>query len=502
MRRRAAGLGLALGLAASSAAAQSEPLSAIDWLSDLRDRPIAAPAPAEPLTSSGAAAPQVEVLTLNTGSDTIGLVAPSVSGLPSDLWGQSDFDTLEALVLGQKIQTLPALRTLLSTMLVAEAAAPEGARDAFLYLRLDKLLHLGAVEAAFALSEAADPTDPEVFRRYFDASLLLGEEHKACALFAAGDVTIVDPMTSIFCTARGGDWSTAALTLSTARALGDLTPDEVILVTRFLDPELFENETLPVEARSVTPISFRMRASIGAAIPTSGLPLAFAYADLSPNAGWKARLNAAERLARWGALPSGRLIGMYRERRPAASGSVWDRASAVQALESALDQGNARAISRSLSESWSLAKVAGTEVALADFYGHRIEGLTLQRTTLQDALDLGLLSPRYEMFGQFEGVDPLRAAISRGDMPPQPGSQPFERAIALAFSGGPPPERLVELAETGRLGEALLRALALAAEGLDGDPVQLTEALLFLRHVGLEDTARRAALQALTLERR
>ncbi len=62
--------------------------------------------------------------------------------------------------------------------------------------------------------------DAEVFRRRFDAALLLGTEDQACrTLLNTPELAPTYP-TRIFCLAREGDWDTAAVTLETARALG------------------------------------------------------------------------------------------------------------------------------------------------------------------------------------------------------------------------------------------------------------------------------------------
>ncbi|MFT5271404.1 MAG: hypothetical protein ACI85V_001421, partial [bacterium] len=62
-------------------------------------------------------------------------------------------------------------------------------------------------------------------------------------------------------------------------------------------------------------------------------------------------------------------------------------------------------------------------------------------------------------------------------------------------------DTLHAMAQNDQLGEALLRTIALMDVGVAGDHQTLTEALVFLRSVGLEDVARRASLQLLLLER-
>ncbi len=54
----------------------------------------------------------------------------------------------------------------------------------------------------------------------------------------------------------------------------------------------------------------------------------------------------------------------------------------------------------------------------------------------------------------------------------------------------------------GQLGESLLSAMELMDDGAAGNLGALTEALATFRAVGLEDTARRAALQVALLDTR
>jgi hypothetical protein len=76
------------------------------------------------------------------------------------------------------------------------------------------------------------------------------------------------------------------------------------------------------------------------------------------------------------------------------------------------------------------------------------------------------------------------------------------RAIAPAFAKpSPAPDALV-LLDQGRVGEAILMAIDRVGRGVQGDLQGVTEGLSLLRHVGLEDVARRTALELMLLERR
>ena len=58
------------------------------------------------------------------------------------------------------------------------------------------------------------------------------------------------------------------------------------------------------------------------------------------------------------------------------------------------------------------------------------------------------------------------------------------------------------LIEQKRVGEAILLAVSLVASGLHGDETQVAQGLAVLRELGLEDAARRTALELMILERR
>ena len=71
-------------------------------------------------------------------------------------------------------------------------------------------------------------------------ALLTGEEDTACNVLKTAPGLAPTLMTRVFCLARAGDWNAAALTLRTAEALGNTDATEDLLLSRFLDPDLFE----------------------------------------------------------------------------------------------------------------------------------------------------------------------------------------------------------------------------------------------------------------------
>lgn len=498
----------------------AQPLSAIDWLNEQSSLPLpqirpgevvpADPLPlTEPAVTQTAVIPDVTVTPLDrAGLDAVGLLPASVSGLPIGLWRGSQTAELVRLLDQPARAGLPAMQALLYTVLLAEADAPSDAgRDSrFLQARIDALMRLGAVEPAQAMLERAGPENPALFTRWFDATLLTGAEDTACAALMRAPHLSPSYAAQIFCTARRGDWRGAMLTLETARALEALPAFEADLLARFMDPELFEDEPLPRAPVRPSPLVFRLYEALGEPLPTAPLPRAFAVAELRDTAGWRSQIEAAERLASTGALAPNRLLGLYSERKPAASGGMWDRVAAVQSFDAAMRNGDPEAVARVLPRVWAAMQAADLGVAFASLYSPALMQMPLAGTAGELAYRIALLGPYYEKAAQSLGeAHPdlqFVTALARGQLADISPVGPVQQAIADGFASTQAPDPMQQLLTEQRLGETILRMIHMIQRAAQGDPADLGAGLATLRSVGLEDTARRAALQLILLDRR
>ncbi|WP_319823579.1 hypothetical protein [Thalassovita sp.] len=496
-----------LALALWPAVAQAgPPLSAIDWLKD--PVPVIQPLPGADKPIEGVRIPEVSVTPLDApAQDSAGLLSPSVTGLPVTLWQNSRADRIVTLLKAQKLTDLPAMQALFYTLLLAEAEAPvdPGVNGAFLAARLDLLVGLGAVEPAQALVERAGPVTKPLFARWFDATLLTGDEDRACAELIRTPSLAPGFAARIFCTARSGDWRAAALMLNTAQSLKLLSDQEQALLTHFLDPEEFAEDPLPLPPVRPTPLVFRLWEALGEPLPTAPLPRAFAVADLRDLAGWKARIEAAERLALTGALPENRLLGIYSERQPAASGGIWDRVEAIQHFDTALRAGDPGAVARSLPGAWRAMQAARLEVPFARLFAQPLAQLPLSGEAAELAVSVALLSPDYEAAARANADRfpelAFLLSLAQGQPHPAAANSPMERAIVGAFQSRGMPEEYHPLQSEGRVGEIILDSMLQYEAAMRGEMRGLETALAAFRALGLEDTARQAALQALLLTR-
>jgi hypothetical protein len=529
-KRSAALILLVFGIATSSLA--QEPLSAINWLSVPLEAPAKAasnPQPPSNLSRNGSVANQpatsgerpviagstltapVTVSVLGEMSlDGLGLLSHDVTGFPVDLWGLGRTAEIAKQIKAMRLDGLPALQNLFMTVLLAEASAPLDTTPSGILLleRIDKLLELGALDQAAALIATAGPLKSiDLMRRSFDVSLLLGNEQEACELVKSAPAFTPALTARVFCLARNGDWPAAALTLQTAKALKRIDPLEAALLERFLDGEALDGTAAPGPPKPVTPLFWRIYEAIGEPLSTSGLPPAFAHAELSDRSGWKAQIEAAERLVRAGALPGNVLLGLYTQREPAASGGVWDRADAFQRLDQAMIKEDQALVDQRLPVAFARMQDVEIETAFASLFADRLASFSLTGDARTIAYQLGLLSVHFERLADspLQGDDALSLflqALAKGQVANLLAPNSMARAIQPAFVDAPLPEAARQLIAERRVGEAIFLAMTMIQSGVNGNLVKVTEGLVVLRALGLDGVARRTALELMILERR
>ena len=488
--------------AGAASATENRPLSVIDWLNDL-EITAAVPRDSSDVTD-GVETPQVTVTPLEGETPRqIGLAPASVTGLPGNVWSDTPGADLAAAIATLPDPQLPAAQALTYTVLLAESDPPTEDETAFHLARIDGLIRYGALDPALAMLEQIGPErSGDYFQRYLDISLLNGTPDRACGILAAEPALAPSETERIYCLARQGEWDTAALVLGSADAIGVMDPLMAEALARFLDPDLFESSAPMEPPQQITPLLFRLFEAAGQRLPTVKLPRAFAHTDLDGSAGWKAQIQSAERLSRSGAMPANRLIGIYSDGRPAASGGVWDRVRAIQLFDTALSTNSADAVAKTLPGAWAQMRAAGLTVPFAQFYADQIPYRALDGAAADIAYRVLLLSPDYETAATTlpdrARARPFLQQIALGAPSDLANLSSLEQAIADAFAPDAAPDAtLVAQSRNDALGLSILQSLPMLEDGAAGDAARLERTLATLRAWGLEDTARSAALQIL-----
>jgi len=480
------------------------PLSAIDWLTDTLAEPLVRP-PEDVPEPFGTTTGTIEVTALSNATGTsIGLLAPSMTGLPGDLWKNEDLDAVISAISNEPVDLLPSLRRLFITVLLAETVPPKGGDpdDLLLLQRVETLMEFGALDEARALLDRAGVTTPDRFAKWFDLVAISGDMDIACGALMAEPWLSDDAFTRSYCRAHTGDWPAAVLSYEAGRALGLISKYDDALLSAYLDIDPEAVALLP-PATDVTPLEYRVHEAVGEPVPTASLPLIFAHADLHPSRGWKARIDAAERLARAGALGGERLASLYTEQKPSASGGAWDRAASFIAVETALSANNTEKLNRLTVPFWNAMAGSRLEAAISESLRDQLHTQGLQVDSGSQAFKVALLTSAYESAATTRIAatpdESFLISIALGNAQFATPRTEKERAIRDGFQDAlGSQERLSK----GSVGMEILSAIARFDEGVDGDLDGLSGALQTLRRLGLESTARRAALELLLLERR
>jgi hypothetical protein len=492
------------------------PLSAIPWLTEsIRTAPAGTLPAATGSDAAGTGIADIRMTALDAPQrDGAGLLRPSQTGFPAAIWGQSSPARARDLILGHQPRGLPETQALFRRLLLAQTEPPPGAgpEAAVLLARIDRLIQLGALDDADALIRQAGVTDPELFRRAFDIGLLTERPGRVCDMLRSSPSLSPTLPARVFCLARAGDWDAAALTLELGGGIGDIAPVQRDLLSRFLDPALFEDMPAPEPSDPMTPLEFVLRESVALPRPVRALPLAFLHADLADHAPPRTRILAAERLVRVAAIRADQLFATYRAGRPAASGSVWDHAAAIQAIDAALHAGDPDGIADALARADSLFSQLGLRLPFAQGIARKLatvprDGFPDDRIDLPHTLLIlagdAAAARKWQRAALTPG-DRLKVALAEGsgDLPASAALSELERAIVAGLTGAGPysddTRRIAAMFAT-EYAAGLLATLDLLAPGAEIDPRELERALWLLRQAGLEPAARRIALETLLL---
>ena len=487
-------------LLASPLTAQS-PLSAIDWLSKENKRFQRSILEVKNVDVDKTN--DIQVSTLNSSEyQSIGLLPIYVTGIPTTIWRNSSFDDLEYSFKTMPIFSYSPIQELVYSLLLAEARPPlnEPSRYAFLEVRLEKLLSYGAVDPAIALIERASPVPERMIPLLFDISLLSSNNFPICdPVFQNTDNRDLQAEL-IYCYAHKGDWLTAHLILKTEEVLGDLSAYEVSLLDRYLEVDFNVdlNALLP-PPKTITPLEYRLYEAIGEPIPAEYLPIQYSQSDLSGENGWRAQVIAAERLSSTGAIPENQILGIYTNHSPGASGGIWERVKVVNDLDSALD--GKENFEESFQDAWKVFKQTNQLTVFAKLFGLRVFEENLSPKSKKIAANLLLLTNNFKLTEGYWDSSDIRFGLTTGDFSQVKVSDETEKIILQIFTEPSMPFLVEQKLNQGKLGEVILNALLQFEMGIEGNLKDLSESLSTLNLIGLETTARRAALTHLVLKK-
>ena len=467
---------------ASPAHTQNEvPLSAIDWLSLPGLAPLTEELVEPSLKSRDNTITNITVTELTvTETKSYGLIPAKISGIPKDFWTD-----LEPSMVGQLLESLstaglPTTNELLLRALLAETDGNE----AVLTARVRALLDRGAVHAAISLLEQSNINTPATFSLDAQSALLVGSTKRMCQSLTLKPHLSKDEALKIYCLAREGDWGLAVLTYFTLDTLDIFTPTVSALLKVDLDPELIGQLSLaPIVPMKVSELEFRLRESAGQRPSTQGLPLRFAYTDLSETTGWKQQLEAAEKLAIMSSLPANKLLEYYSKGPPSATGGIWERVRAVQLLDETLSDPILDP-TQDLEKFWAATINTNLAPVFARAWSDKLSSYDVSETDDHTLFKMQVLSGGSQV-SFFKAMERLHRQN------PKILSKTYTNLLTQFKDKNvsPIPFR----------SSTVLRAIRLVEDAMEGNEIALYEAIMLIRCMGLTPMAEQLALDFMIL---
>ncbi|MDE3114469.1 MAG: hypothetical protein KGL26_02605 [Pseudomonadota bacterium] len=273
--------------------------------------------PAEPDSGPPGGSGAITVSTLgNSEGPPAGTLDPAEGGLGEDLWAGTSRQTANDLMAHLPIATpVAAVRDLARRLLLTKAAAPVGdANQAFLTVRLRRLLDAGLLDAAADLAATAKlDGDPGFARVQAEALLFAGRKDTVCTPATATRMASGDPFwieLRAYCYAMAGNDAALSLTRQVMQAqnIDDAAFDTLLRDVQSHVAKAPDNIAAPsaLHAFLLGRLGLPVDDAAAAELGTPGLVLAARSTANSP----QERLKAAEKLLPVGALRMGELAAI------------------------------------------------------------------------------------------------------------------------------------------------------------------------------------------------
>lgn len=268
--------------------------------------------PAEPDSGPQGSSGAITVSTLgNVEGPPAGTLDAAHGGLGEDLWSGTPRQTADDLMMRLPIATpVAAVRELAQRLVLTKAAAPTGdATQAFLTVRLRRLLNAGMLNAAADLAATAKVEgDPGFARVQAEALLFAGRGDAVCTPATATRLASAEPFwieLRAYCYAKAGNDAALSLTrqIMQAQNIDDAAFDTLLNDVQRHVAKAPDNIAAPsaLHAFLLGQLGLPVDYDVGSELGTPGLVLAARSAANSP----QERLKAAEQLLPTGALAMG-----------------------------------------------------------------------------------------------------------------------------------------------------------------------------------------------------
>ena len=491
-----------IGIGFSETENKEQPLSAIDWLTDLYLRIEEEPNLLNPSIEVNSAFSTAQPTNLNATTGSISVAKKKPLDLSKIFIKKSSFENLSKMISQIDNDIPPPLLSLFYKILSTHytEAFEEDSDHQLLKAQIDKLLNFGAVNKAKFILDHEKINSNYFFDRWFSINLITYTEQELCKSSISKQYHLSKYKEKIFCLAILKNIKTAKLTLTGLEALEVISLRDEVLLYNLLHPDMDLLSNYENLESNITPLDYRIYKHIGKKLSLKKLPKMYHYSTLLGEPIWEVKISATEGLVKTGAVKFEKLISAYLEVPAEATGELSKRARLTINLEKNLKLQPTANTTTEFTKLFRELQKVGLESAAIRHYSNDLLNLVNSEKNSNKVLKFLLKSADLNTLRKLKNIKKLtpiyRALIFDTPLKRKPNSK-IAHALLNASQQKLVPIVFEELVAEGKYGDAILSSiLLLSGENLK-DPKNLEEGIGLLNFMGLNELARETSIYLL-----
>ena len=491
-----------IGIGFSETKLKEQPLSAIDWLTDIYLGDEVVPNLINPSIDVDSAFSTTQPINPSTSTKATSRSKKKPLDLSKIFLKKSSFENLTMMI--SQIDNdipLPLLSFFYKILSIKDIETFEDENShQLLNAQIEKLLNFGAVDKAKFILDTERGNNNYFFDRWFNVNLLSYTEEEPCKSLTLEHYQLSKYKEKIFCLTTLKNIKRAKLSLTALEALEIIPLRDEILLYNLLHPNINLLSSFEDLESNITPLDYRIYKKIGRNLSLNKLPKMYQYSTLLEESDWKVKTSATEALVKTGAVKFEKLISTYLEIPDEATGDLSKRAWLTINLEKKLKAMPTSNTSKEFTQLFRELKKTGLESVAIRHYSHELLDLVNNQQNSRTVLNLLLKSADLISLRKLKNKKKLtpiyQNLIFDTALKRKPNSK-ITSALSMALQEKSVPLAYKDMIEEEKYGDALLRSILLLKTTNLTDPKNLKESIGLLNFLGFDDLARETSIYLL-----
>lgn len=490
------GLLISVETASCEVLKNKDPISAIDWLTEIHTSPRDKPQKKQDYPKEfSISAPKVALAKHKENRPPI--------NLDQIYDGNIDVDSLRDLYKEVSFDLPPSILELFYKTLIVRSTKylKNDQYDQVLFLRLQKLFEFGAIPQIMTLLDNIDLNNKFLFKIWLDTQILSYSDTEACTKILGKNLSIFDYKTRIYCLEQSGNKKAAILTLKAVESLNLLPLIDEINLHKFLYSLGDKRYQISSGLAPVDPINYRIHKDIGNSFLKQDLSLPYYFPEISNNTNNLQKIEYVEDLVKSGAMSYDQLHALYSsinlDSEQGKGRESYKRAALTQKLEYYKKNKYSKNLSNNFKELFEALKEINIDNIARKYYSFDLLNLVNDYPQSRKALKLLISSCDMSSLKKIKNISRLHPIYQNiiFDIPLKKTYQSIPVNIILnAIRAKTPPNKPQSIIDKNNQAEAMLIAIKMLNNRNIVEIENVEMSIKYFNSVRFYDIAREVAL--------